>query len=70
VHDNERRWRVTRERTQQLIQAMTTNTTTAGSRTTSTETADTGITDTGITDTGKASGAGEQAPVGHQESPS
>ena len=52
VHDNERRWRVTRDRTQQLVQAMTT-----------------GETDIGTADTGKASGAGEGAPVGDQESP-
>ena len=46
VHDNERRWRVTRERTEQLVQAMTAHT----------------------ADTGKASGAGEDPPVGDQES--
>ncbi len=59
VHDNERRWRVTRDRTQQLVQAMTADTTTAITRTANTRTVD----------TGKASGAGEGAPVGDQESP-
>jgi hypothetical protein len=74
VHDNERRWRLTRDRTQQLVQAMTGDTTTADTKTTSTGTANTGTANTGTANTGtadtrEASGAGEGAPVSDQESP-
>ena len=60
VHDNERRWRVTRDRTQQLVQAMTADTGTTDTKTTS----------TGTAATRKASGAGEGGPGSDQESAS
>ena len=47
VHDNERRWRVTRERTEQLVPAMIAHT------------GDPKTADTGTADSGKASGGGE-----------